>query len=274
VFASESVWATRVGAGVTSGLHKRCGFLVGPPEPKAAGSNPSGRANVFGFSNEFIVSLSVNPRHSPSKRLTMRVGERVGGHSAWASAWAITSAAGVVDPNAICAKDSLRMDEDRHRATDAEIEIRRAQVLRLRFAGLTESEIAGRFGVSTATVSRDLAEIHENWAERFRSKFDVVDELADAASLFQVLEAATVRELLRLEAKENGSTASMVKCIQVAGAMRTRRINLLVIAGLMTAIPLAAHGLPSAEVIRQAIEAAKLHGSPLTTPLPLVSRNA
>ena len=62
--------------------------------------------------------------------------------------------------------------ETRSRSTYAEIEIRREQVLRLRFARLSEPEIAERLRVSASTVSRDLQVIHESWGERFRAEFD------------------------------------------------------------------------------------------------------
>jgi transposase len=49
------------------------------------------------------------------------------------------------------------------RATDAEIKRRRIQVLRLRFAQLSEPEIAERLGVSASTISRDLQAVHDGW---------------------------------------------------------------------------------------------------------------
>ena len=70
--------------------------------------------------------------------------------------------------------------ETRSRSTYAEIEIRREQVLRLRFARLSEPEIAERLRVSASTVSRDLQVIHESWGERFRAEFDPLREINEA----------------------------------------------------------------------------------------------
>jgi len=52
-----------------------------------------------------------------------------------------------------------------------------------------------------------------------------------------VLEAAALRELVRLETEANGGTGAKMKCINAAGAMRARRVEVLVAAGLMNATP-------------------------------------
>jgi len=118
------------------------------------------------------------------------------------------------------------------RATEAEIEQRRAEVLRLRFAQLSESEIAERMGVSVPTVSRDLAAIQAEWANRFGTEFEPARELGEAVALYKHLEGAALRELHRVEA-EGGSTAARLKCMQTAGAMRDSRLDLLHKCGLV-----------------------------------------
>ena len=166
------------------------------------------------------------------------------------------------------------MAETRGRSTYAEIEIRREQVLRLRFARLSEPEIAERLRVSASTVSRDLQVIHESWGERFRAEFHPLREINEAIALYAVLEAAALRELVRLETEANGGTAGKMKCIHAAGAMRSRRVDVLVAAGLMNATELRAqHALPRAAEIRAAVEAAQLEphevihdGSPARRP--------
>src|SRR5438046_6995556 len=119
------------------------------------------------------------------------------------------------------------------RATEAEIERRRTEVLRLRFAQLSESEIATTLGISVPTVSRDLAAIQAKWADRFGTAFDPARELGEAVALYTNLEGAALRELHRLEGKSHASTAEALKCIQTAGAMRANRIDLLVECGLV-----------------------------------------
>jgi predicted transcriptional regulator len=155
------------------------------------------------------------------------------------------------------------MTESRNRATDAEIQLRRVQVLRLRFAELSETEIAERLGVSPSTVSRDLEATQDQCSERFRSSFDVGRELAEAVALFEVLEGAAVRELVRLEPEVVGGAAAKVKCIHAAGAMRSRRVELLAAVGLMAANNVRPRNeLPSAAEIRLAIESARSNQLP------------
>jgi hypothetical protein len=146
--------------------------------------------------------------------------------------------------------------ETRRRSTQFEIEFRREEVLRLRLAHLSEPEIAERLCVSAATVSRDLRNIHENWGERFRAEFDPLREINEAVAVYSVLEAAALRELVRLESEPSKSTtAAKMKTIHAAGAMRARRVEVLVAAGLMNTTDLRSQStLPRAADIRAAIE--------------------
>ena len=133
-------------------------------------------------------------------------------------------------------------------------------------------------------MSRDLRVIHQSWGERFRAEFDPLREINEAVALYSVLEGAALRELVRLETEANGGTAAKVKCIHAAGAMRARRVEVLVAAGLMSATDLRPHStLPRAAEIRAAIESAQFEpcdapGGPQPTwraddgdPLPLFS---
>lgn len=146
------------------------------------------------------------------------------------------------------------LDATRQRATDGEIEVRRQQVLRLRLARFSEPEIGARLGVSPATVSRDLAEIQKTWGERFQNQFDVLRELAETVALYELLEGAAVRELIRLEADPKAGTTSKVKAIVAAGNNRKIRTDLLVSAGLLVALPPpSSHNLPTAAEIQAAL---------------------
>lgn len=145
----------------------------------------------------------------------------------------------------------------RYRATPAEVEQRRALVLRCRFARMGEAEIARRLAVSTSTVSRDLEAIHKDWGSRFRDSFDVAHEVAEAAELFGLLEAEALKELLRLDGQARASTGSRMRCLWAARSMREARLDLLVGAGLLTALtPM--NRLPRAAEIRAALQAVRL----------------
>jgi predicted transcriptional regulator len=150
------------------------------------------------------------------------------------------------------------MTESRNRATDAEIERRRAQALRLRFARLSEPEIAERLGVSPATVSRDLQVVHQTWGERFQTHFDLGRELVEAVLLFEILEGAAVKQLVRLEGEADSGATAIVKCVLAAAELRTRRLNLFAAAGLIGDSPVRTQtALPSAAEIRAAIESVR-----------------
>jgi predicted transcriptional regulator len=149
--------------------------------------------------------------------------------------------------------------EGRHRATDLEIETRRAHVVRLRFARLSEPEIAEKLSVSPSTVSRDLQAIHENWGQRFQANFDAVRELAEAVALFELLEGAAVKELVRLETEGSSGAAATMRCILTAASMRAQRINLLLTAGVIAESAVRPRSaLPRAAEIKAAIESARL----------------
>jgi hypothetical protein len=126
--------------------------------------------------------------------------------------------------------------------TNGEVELRRNRALQLRLAGLGESEIAEWLCVSAATISRDLKDIQEGWGRQFRDEFDVVRELAEAVALYSLLEGAAVRELMRLEAEADSGASAKTRCILAAGAMRSRRVELLAAAGLMSATELRPQG--------------------------------
>ena len=49
-----------------------------PPEPKATGSNPVGRANILDFPKKTVRSQSVGFRQNPAEAVRFRVGRRVG----------------------------------------------------------------------------------------------------------------------------------------------------------------------------------------------------
>ena len=123
----------------------------------------------------------------------------------------------------------------RHRATPFEIEERRTRVVHLRHAGLSEPEIGRRLGVSAATVSRDLQTVREDWSRRFGSNYDAAREVGEGVSLFGLLEATAIRELLRLESETKRSTGAMMQCCWVARSARQARIDLLVSAGVIGA---------------------------------------
>jgi len=145
----------------------------------------------------------------------------------------------------------------RHRATATEVQLRRAEVIRLRFARLSEPDIARRLGVSAATISRDLRAIHDSWSERLQSSFNVSLELGEAVALFNTLESSAVRELVRLQDKGNAKTASVVRCILAARTIREARLNLFVSVGLIPPTLSAANQLPRADDVRRAIWAAR-----------------
>ena len=77
---------------------------------------------------------------------------------------------------------------------------------------MTGTEIADRPKVSPATVSRDLEAIHATWGQKFGPAFDMVQELAEAVALYELLAKASMAELLWLEDGRVGSTNAKMKC--------------------------------------------------------------
>jgi hypothetical protein len=147
----------------------------------------------------------------------------------------------------------------RQRATAAEVEVRRAAVLRLRLAKLSESEIAKELKVSTATISRDLAAVKEAWAERFRTEFDPLHEVGEGISVYELLEGSAIRELDRLEKAEPGATTlDKMRCVATAKAIRQARIDFLLVVGFFNTPLNGASRLPTADEIRRAILAARV----------------
>ena len=120
------------------------------------------------------------------------------------------------------------MTTSRHRATTAEIEERRAEVVRLRFAGLSEREIAKRVAVSAPTVSRDLAAARAE----FGRSHNAAHEVGEGVSLFALLEATAIRELVRLEAEGTPATGAKMQCCWLAKSARQARLDLLHAMGL------------------------------------------
>ena len=115
------------------------------------------------------------------------------------------------------------MAETRSRSTYAEIEIRREQVLRLRFARLSEPEIAERLRVSASTVSRDLQVIHESWGERFRAEFDPEPKLGHASLKRQVAVIGRVSEQPVVYECDVGSKVVVIEKIECLCERRNAR---------------------------------------------------
>jgi predicted DNA-binding protein (UPF0251 family) len=151
------------------------------------------------------------------------------------------------------------------RARKVEMEVRRGEVLRLRLAHVSEEEIGRQLGVSRATACRDLQAVRTQWSERF-ADFDPVAEVGEALALYELLEGATIRELMQLP---DGATTSKLKCVLAAVATRRARIDLLELVGLMDrSLCPQASSLPTAQEIRRALELAgvNLNTLPLSAP--------
>lgn len=144
------------------------------------------------------------------------------------------------------------------RATSAEISLRRAEVLRLRLTGLSESEIGRQLRVSAPTVSRDLLAIQQTWAE-FDKGFDGRAEIGESIARLRVLESSAMRELARLE-RENGPTNSKMRCLWAACGMRRALTDLLLATGRLAVVSDAppALSLRTAAQIREAFRAARV----------------
>jgi hypothetical protein len=152
-------------------------------------------------------------------------------------------------PSENCAKKGGHVTQ-RRRTTLGELESRRSEALRLRFAGESESRIAERLGVSVATISRDLRATRESLSREFNDAEFARHEIASAVSLFTFLENAAVRELLRLDADPSATNAK-VKCILAAHTMRLARLEALAAVGLITMSLPSPNSLPRAAKIRE-----------------------
>ena len=78
--------------------------------------------------------------------------------------------------------------------------------------------------------------------------------LPEAVALFNVLEGAAVKELVRLEDEGEARTSSKMRCILTARAMRDARLNLPANVGLIGSHLPAVNRLPSAEEIRKVFQ--------------------
>jgi transposase len=157
------------------------------------------------------------------------------------------------------------MATTKHRATIDEIGVRRAEVVRLRFTGMSEPEIAGQLRVSSATVCRDLQAIQQTWGDQLGKNFDAKNEVAEALGLFELLEAAAVRELAKLESHGYRATASRMKCLSAARTMRSARIDLLAGIGFLGP-SLPTTNIPNAASIRLALRDARASERNLISP--------
>ena len=181
---------------------------------------------------------------------------------------------------------------ERYQATAAEIEERRARAVRLRFARLSESEIAQKLNVSAATVCRDLRAAQQDWAQRFgrqrdaaeevgeaialfqllegaaqqdwAQRFgrqrDAAEEVGEAIALFQLLEGAAIDELNRLESEKDSSTGAKMQTLWAARAMRLARLDLLVTTGALK--PIVESGTMRATELRAVLRSEGLLNSP------------
>lgn len=149
---------------------------------------------------------------------------------------------------------------ERYQATAAEIEERRARAVRLRFARLSESEIAQKLNVSAATVCRDLRAAQQDWAQRFGRQRDAAEEVGEAIALFQLLEGAAIDELNRLESEKDSSTGAKMQTLWAARAMRLARLDLLVTTGALK--PIVESGTMRATELRAVLRSEGLLNSP------------
>ena len=97
--------------------------------------------------------------------------------------------------------DSAIIDIGDTRATDAELEERRASVLALRLRKYSQKQIAVVLKVSQQTVSRDLAWIADHRKALFGSpsKLDVENEIGEAYDFYADVESKALRGFSKAE---------------------------------------------------------------------------
>jgi hypothetical protein len=124
--------------------------------------------------------------------------------------------------------------------------------------------------LSTATICRDLADTYSKWKQQFGSEYDANRELGEAIALYQLLEGAAIRELIRLDARQEDHTSAKIRCISAAASARTARIDLLAGVGLIGPVS-APKGLPSAASIRLSMQTARMEDRALVSKAELRS---